>query len=99
MEHTSFVNFTEMFGLNPFEFRAGLEHTAIINTARSVVLIPLNSGLAWSAVGWEADDGLRLNPFEFRAGLEHPAIAQEMNEKVLIPLNSGLAWSERSTAD
>ena len=36
-------------GLNPFEFRAGLEHTnnAYFDLA-DYVLIPLNSGLAWS---------------------------------------------------
>ena len=39
----------------------------------NVVLIPLNSGLAWSRTpdGNTARDG-RLNPFEFRAGLEPP---------------------------
>ena len=38
-----------IFCLNPFEFRAGLElNTRITIQRRTGVLIPLNSGLAWS---------------------------------------------------
>ena len=59
--------------LNPFEFRAGLEPTCSLSLCCfACVLIPLNSGLAWSM-----------------AGNKKPA-----KKYVLIPLNSGLAWSE-----
>ena len=34
--------------LNPFEFRAGLERGHGMKRLREFVLIPLNSGLAWS---------------------------------------------------
>ncbi len=37
-------------GLNPFEFRAGLERRLPVDRVGALpVLIPLNSGLAWSA--------------------------------------------------
>ena len=39
----------QLQGLNPFEFRAGLERPAWITKGRRCVLIPLNSGLAWSS--------------------------------------------------
>ena len=43
-------------GLNPFEFRAGLEQWVWNNYARfKEVLIPLNSGLAWSRCRIEED--------------------------------------------
>ena len=63
--------------LNPFEFRAGLEHTCQRGVvARQGVLIPLNSGLAWSSVPFlYSIVVLGLNPFEFRAGLEHEIVA------------------------
>ena len=58
-------------GLNPFEFRAGLEQFRILLCTGGPVLIPLNSGLAWSMLAKEAMTyDTRLNPFEFRAGLE-----------------------------
>ena len=38
-------------GLNPFEFRAGLERSlGISQNMGKPVLIPLNSGLAWSTI-------------------------------------------------
>ena len=58
------------------------------------VLIPLNSGLAWSKGILEAFEfGQRLNPFEFRASLERQKWQSIGYSRVLIPLNSGLAWS------
>ena len=61
-------------GLNPFEFRAGLERLKIDEHGRiQFVLIPLNSGLAWST--WQT--------------------TRSNHRTVLIPLNSGLAWSRQ----
>ena len=58
-------------GLNPFEFRAGLERAMATSRSAFLVLIPLNSGLAWSRCAHRnLSRQKRLNPFEFRAGLE-----------------------------
>ena len=63
-------------GLNPFEFRAGLEQANAVAAERLTVLIPLNSGLAWSGTRQRLDArDARLNPFEFRAGLERAGSA------------------------
>ena len=62
--------------LNPFEFRAGLERKGDAKRGGVIVLIPLNSGLAWSALLYACNCMKGLNPFEFRAGLE-PEVLEE----------------------
>ena len=48
-------NMPASWRLNPFEFRAGLELEVLLLRKDRIVLIPLNSGLAWSSA--EPDPG------------------------------------------
>ncbi len=64
-------------------------------TSCARVLIPLNSGLAWSLAALSRLLTTCLNPFEFRAGLERFGENGYEDSAVLIPLNSGLAWSSK----
>ncbi len=59
------------------------------------VLIPLNSGLVFTAVRTVgAINRACLNPFEFRAGIYwRERLAEYQKKKVLIPLNSGLVFT------
>ena len=53
---------------------------------RSQVLIPLNSGLAWSQRAVRICSAVHgLNPFEFRAGLEPDTIPEYLKELCLNP--------------
>ena len=80
--------------LNPFEFRAGLDMRAFVRRTMNV-LIPLNSGLAWSENGCKFNSLLTvLIPLKFRAGLEatdgRNVPAECVSSVRLNALNSGL---------
>ncbi len=88
---------SELWGLNPFEFRAGIQsHLAKWTAAVADVLIPLNSGQVFSHnLQVILNYFLVLIPLNSGQVFSRRCIEPSMEDAVLIPLNSGQVFSPR----